>query len=134
MIADIAAWPTWNPAVRHAMFSDELEVGARFRFSSEFGSMRCSLLAVDAPRTLAWTGRLLTLRQRRLWRIEPRGQTCHVIADASTHGLGARLFKRRLSRRLQGELDALVQLLRLEAETRSAEIIEDAARRTTEHG
>ena len=134
VIADIAAWPTWNPAVRHAVFTADLEVGARFRFSREFGWMRGTLVEVDAPRTLAWSGRVLTLGQRQIWRIAPRGDECRVTTDASMHGLAARLFRRRLSRRLQGELDALVRLLKLEAETRSIEAIEAAARRSAEHG
>jgi hypothetical protein len=137
VIADIAAWPTWNPAVREALFTDDLEVGARFRYASEFGSMRCTLREVDAPRTLAWSGRVMLIGQQQAWRIEARGNTCHVTTVASMRGLGARFFKGRLGRRLQGELDALVQLLKLEAETRtaeSAESAEDAARGPKDHG
>lgn len=134
VVADIAAWPTWNPAVRHAVFTADLEVGARFRFSRELGSMRGRLVEVDAPRTLAWSGRVLTIGQRQIWRIDPRGHGCHVTTAAAMHGLGARLFKGRLNRRLQGELDALVRLLKLEAETRSIEAIADAARRPDVHG
>lgn len=96
--------------------------------------MRGRLTQVDAPRTLAWSGRVLTIGQQQIWRIEPRGDACHVETDASMHGLAARLFKGRLTRRLQGELDALVQLLKLEAETRSIEAIADAARRPDGHG
>jgi hypothetical protein len=43
-------------------------------------------------------------------------------------GLSARLFDARLRQRLQGELDALVQLLKLEAEARAMETREEAAR------
>jgi len=44
-----------------------------------------------------------------------------VSVHAEMTGLGSWLFKRRLAERLQRVLDALVQLLRLEAETRAAE-------------
>jgi len=130
VIADIASWPTWNPAVREAVFEAELETGARFRFSTAFGSMKCRLTEVDAPHTLSWQGRLMAMRQRQTWRIEPRqeGEGTHVTTDATMTGLSARLFRVRLNERLQGELDALVHLLKLEAEVRSTEEREDEER------
>jgi hypothetical protein len=121
VIADIASWPTWNPAVREAVVQDELEVGARFRFSTPFGRLTCRVTQVDAPRTLAWTGRVLTVAQRQVWQVDGRPAGAHVVTEATMTGPGARLFKRRLNERLQGEVDAAVQLLKLEAEARSAE-------------
>ncbi len=120
VIADIASWPTWNPGVREATFTAELEVGARFRYATPFGSIACRLTQVDAPHSLAWEGRLLTLRQRQSWRVAAGATGSRVRTDASMSGLGARLFRRRLNERLQGELDALVSLLKLEAEVRYA--------------
>jgi len=127
VIADIGAWPTWNPAVREAVFDGELEAGARFRFSTAFGSIKCRLSEVDAPRTLAWNGRLLSVRERQTWRLEPNALGTHVTIESSLSGIGARLFRRRLQERLDGELDATVQLLKLEAEVRSTEEHELAA-------
>ena len=128
VIADIGAWPTWNPAVREAVFGGELEAGARFRFSTAFGSIKCRLSEVDAPRTLAWTGRLLSVRERQAWQLAPNATGTHVSIESSLSGIGARLFRRRLQERLDGELDATVQLLKLEAEVRSTEDRELAAR------
>ena len=128
VLADIASWPTWNPAVREAVFDSDIEVGARFRFSTVFGSMRCRLTVVDAPRALAWKGRLLTMGQQQTWRLEPHPGGTYVRTTAEMTGLGAHLFKGRLTERLQGELDALLQLLKLEAEVRTTEEREDAAR------
>ncbi len=128
VIADIASWPTWNPAVREAILDGELEVGSRFRYATVFGSMTCRLTDVDAPHSLAWGGRLLTMSQRQLWRIDQGSDRSHVRTEASMSGLGARLFKGRLSERLQAELDATVQLLKLEAEVRSTQSREGAGR------
>lgn len=128
VIADIASWPTWNPAVREAIFEAELEAGAKFRFSSPFGSMKCRLTVVAAPRHLAWKGRILAMGHRQAWWIETRPGGTHVSTDASMGGIGARLFKRRLNERLRGEVDALVRLLKLEAEARSTEMREDVAK------
>ncbi len=120
VIADIASWPTWNPGVREATVTAELEVGARFRYATPFGSIACRVTQVDAPHALASEGRLLTMRRRQSWHVSSRETGSHVLADASMSGLGARLFRRRLDARLQAELDALVRLLKLEAEARHA--------------
>jgi hypothetical protein len=127
VLADINAWATRNPAIRAADLTDDLEVGCSFRYATTFGALRCRLRQVDAPRTLAWSGRLLTLIERQAWSIEPTEPGCHVDGDASLSGIGSRLFRARLASRLQADLGAMVQLLRLEAETRRAESIEHAA-------
>ena len=88
----------------------------------------------DAPRRLAWKGRVLTLTERQVFRIDPVPLGTHLTLDATINGLGAHLFKRRLNERLQGQLDALVRLLKLEAEARAieeqdaAEVAEKVAR------
>ena len=128
VLADIDSWPTWNPAVHQAVLDGRMEVGGHFRFSTPSGSMACRLTEVDAPRALAWTSRLLTVRQRHAWRIEPRSHGVHVVADATMSGLSPRLLRARMRQRLQGELDALVQLLKLEAETRATEERDDDPR------
>jgi len=119
VLADIEGWPTWNPALRHAVSEGDLEVSTRFRYATGLGTMSCILRQVDAPHWLAWSGRSLTIGHQQAWHIEPRDRGCHITADASTTGLTARVLKGRVIRRLQGELDAWTQLLKLEAETRS---------------
>lgn len=133
MLANIDAWSTWNPAIREAVLKDELETGRPFRYATAFGSLRCKLRHVDAPRSLAWSGRLLTLTERQAWSIEPMGGGCRVRGEASLSGMGAWLFKSRLEERLQADLGSIVQLLKLEAETRRSEetgntVVEDSVR------
>ena len=72
VLADVASWPTWNPAIRHAVRDEELEVGTRFRFSTEIGTLKCRVTEVDAPNLLSWKGRVLLLGERQTWRLEPR--------------------------------------------------------------
>ena len=121
VLADIDAWSTWNPAVRQSALKDELEAGRSFRYATAFGSLRCKLRAVDAPRSLAWSGRLLTITERQAWTIEPSADGCHVHSQASLSGIGAWLFKSRLETRLKADLEAVVMLLKLEAESRVTE-------------
>ena len=126
VLADVASWPTWNPAIRHAVCGEELEVGTKFRFSTEIGTISCRFTELDAPSRLAWKGRVLAFGERQTWLLEPTDAGTHVAVRAEMTGLGARIFRKRLDERLQNVLDALVELLRLEAETRAAEERDDA--------
>lgn len=132
VLADIASWPTWNPAIRYAICGEALEVGTRFRFATEMGTLKCHVTAVDAPRSFSWSGRVLVFGERQAWLLEPASdgtESTHISVHAQMTGLGARLLHRRLEERLQRVLDALVQLIRLEAEVRSAEALEEVERR-----
>ena len=128
VLADIDAWATWNPAVRESSLNDELEVGARFRYATALGSMRCRLVSIDAPSRLAWSTRVLTMGHQQVFELDGSVDACHVAGEATLSGPGAWLFKSRLDERLRADLDATLQLLRLEAETRAAEELEDEAR------
>jgi uncharacterized protein YndB with AHSA1/START domain len=122
VLADIDGWPVWNPAILEATLHDDLEVGRRFRYATTFGAMRCRLREVDGPRALAWSSRMLTMAHRQTWTIRPVPGGCEVTTRASLSGIGAWLFKARLDPRLQGELAAVVQLLKLETEARISEV------------
>lgn len=130
VLADIGSWPTWNPAVRYAVCDTEhqLEAGTGFRFSTELGTLKCRITEVDAPRLLSWKARVLLLGERVTWRLEPTEQGTHVEVEAQMTGPISRLFRRRLDARLQRVMDSLVQLLRLEAEARTADERAEAAR------
>lgn len=121
VLADIDGWPVWNPAILESSLHDDLEVGRRFRYVTTFGAMRCRLREVDAPRVLAWSSRLLTVSNRQTWAIQPVDNGCRVTTRASLSGMSAWLFRARFDARLQAELAAVVQLLKLETEARIAE-------------
>jgi uncharacterized protein YndB with AHSA1/START domain len=130
VLADIGAWPTWNPAVRQTVCDADLvvEVGSTFRFSNEMGTLKCRVVEADAPHRFAWQGRVLAIIERQRWRLVPGEDGTQATVEAEMSGLATRFFRRRLDDRLRSELDALVRLLQLEAESRSAEGIDDAAR------
>ena len=130
IIADIAAWPTWDPSMRHATLDADLESGAAFRYVSALGAIKCRLIRVEAPRELAWRGRLLATTMQQTFRIDPTPSGCRVSVDATLSGVLARILRRRLQARVQAELDSVVRLLRLEAEVRAAEGGEVADSRT----
>jgi len=121
LLADVAAWPMWNPAIRESVRDRDLEVGSRFRFSTEIGTLKCRFTVVDSPRALSWKGRVLALGERQTWTLEPTELGTHVTVQAEMTGPVSRLFKRRLNERLHGVVTSVLQLLRLEAEVRTAE-------------
>jgi uncharacterized protein YndB with AHSA1/START domain len=127
VLADIAAWPTWNPAVRHTVCDPDLvvEVGSPFRFANEMGTLKCRVIEADAPHRFAWQGRVLASIERQRWRLVPHEDGTQATVEAEIGGIASRFFRRRRDERLRSELDALVRLLQLEAETRSAEGIDD---------
>lgn len=120
VLADIEGWPSWNPAIRDAVVDGALEMATHFRFATGPGTMSCRLLQVDAPGSLAWSGRQMGVGHRQSWRIEPRPEGCLVTIDGSMSGPVARLFKGRLRRQAQRDLDAWLRLLKLEAESRAS--------------
>lgn len=134
ILTDIASWPTWNPAIRQSVRDPELKVGSKFRFSTEIGTLKCRFTAVDSPRAFSWKGRVLVLGERQTWVLEPTDEGTHVSVQAEMTGLASRLLHRRLTERLQGVVDSVLQLLRLEAEVRAAEAEEEAARAAEREG
>ncbi len=128
ILTDVASWPTWNPAIRHAARDEELEVGARFRFSTEIGTLKCRFTSIDSPRSFSWKGRVLVLAEQQAWILESTDNGTHVTVLAEMTGPVSRLMKRRLTERLQSVILSVTQLLRLEAEVRTTDAAEEAAR------
>ena len=130
ILADVASWPTWNPAIRQSVRDEDFEVGSRFRFSTEIGTLKCRVTAVDSPRSLSWKGRVLALGERQTWHLETTDIGTHVTVHAEMTGLASRLLRRPLTKRLQAVVDSVLQLLRLEAEVRTTEAEEEVPWRT----
>lgn len=118
MLAQIDEWPSWNPAVRDAALEGPLEQGTTFRWAAGASVNASVLTVVDAPRSLAWRGRSMGIRHEQIWRIEARGEGCHVSTSQSLRGLLARVAAARLRQRAQTSLDTWIRLLKLEAEAR----------------
>jgi len=128
ILTDVASWPTWNPAIRHATRDEQFEVGSRFRFSTEIGTLKCRATALDSPRSFSWKGRVLVLGERQTWTLDTTETDTHVAVHAEMTGLASRLLKGRLTERMQAVVDSVLDLLRLESEVRTVEAKEDAAR------
>ena len=128
ILVDVGSWPTWNPAIRQSVRDEVFEVGSKFRFSTEIGTLKCRVTAVDSPRSLSWKGRVLVLGERQTWTLESTETGTHVAVHAEMTGLASWLLRRRLTERLQAVVESVLRLMCLEAEVRTEEAREDAAR------
>ena len=134
ILTDIAAWPTWNPAIRESVRDERFEVGTRFRFSIEMGTLKCKVTATDPPRSFSWKGRVLVLGERQTWQLDPTESGTHVSVVAEMTGPASWLLRRRLTERLQTVVVSVLDLLRLEAEVRTVEAQEEAAKAAEDEG
>jgi uncharacterized protein YndB with AHSA1/START domain len=127
IVTDVAAWPTWNPAIRESFRDPEFKVGTRFRFSTEIGTLKCRFTAIDGPASFSWKGRVLAIGERQTWWLVPTDTGTHVAVHAEMTGPVAWFLRRRLTKRLEAVVVSVLQLLRLEAEVRTAEAEIDPA-------
>ena len=118
VLAQIEAWPSWNPGVRFAELFDELEVGTAFQWAEGQSTNSCVLTTVDAPRVLVWRGQSMGIGHKRSWRLENRPGGSRVRVEQSMKGMIARIASGRLQQGLQRELDTWVHLLKVEVEAR----------------
>lgn len=75
---------------------------------------------IDTPRTIGWSGQTLRLPAIHVYRIEPCADGSLVRTTESWDGLLAVLFKKALTRYLQRSLDAGLEYLKVESESRTA--------------
>lgn len=134
ILVDIGSWPMWNPAIRQSVRDRDLEVGSKFRFSTEIGTLKCKVTVLDSSGSFSWKGRVLALGERQTWQLRPTDTGTHVMVQAEMTGPVAHLFRQRLTERLQRVVDSVLQLLRLEAEVRTTEAAEVAARTVVAEG
>ena len=120
ILADIEAWPDWNPAIREVSLDGPVAVGTDFRWAIGAGTLTSRLRVVAPPTHFAWKGSFMTLRHDQAWLLEPQPDGCRVDVRSRISGPLARLLSRRLGRDRQADLDAWIELLRLEAEERAA--------------
>lgn len=106
LLADIRAWPSWNPDVKEVSLEGEIAEGTVFRWKAGPGTITSTLRLVDRPRGLGWTGRTFGIDAVHVWRFEQHGETTVVSMEESFEGLTARLFRRRL----QGQLDTTTRV------------------------
>ncbi len=123
VMADISGWPTWNPDIRAASAHGPVQPGTRFSWKSGPGTIRSTFQVVERPAELSWTGRTMGIPAIHVYLLRASDQQpghTTVRLEESWSGLLARLFRRPLTRTLQGAIDTGLTRLKAEAERRAA--------------
>jgi hypothetical protein len=119
VLTAIAEWPSWNPDVKSVSIAGPAVEGASFRWKAGPGTIRSTIVQVDRPRLIAWTGTTLGITAIHVWRLEQLDGRTLVRTDESYDGLVARLLRRSLQRTLDKALADGAAYLKAEAEKTS---------------
>lgn len=112
LLARIEEWPSWNPDVKRAELDGDLEPGSVFRWKAGPSTITSTLTVVDAPHSIAWTGKTLGIRASHSWHLEGQGPNTIVRTEESYDGLVARVFSGPLQTTLEKALDTALDGLR----------------------
>jgi hypothetical protein len=111
VLADIERWPAWNRAVRSVSIEGEVATGTEFAWRAGPGTIHSTLLQVERPSFIAWSGRTLGLSAIHVFALEANGERTTVRTEESYTGLVARLLRVPLQRSLSRALaEGLVDL------------------------
>ena len=119
VLADLAAWPTWNRDVRSVTLEGPVEPGTVFRWKSGPASLVSTLQVVDEPREIAWTGVTMRIHAVHVFRLSPSDGGTSVRSEESWRGLIPTLFRGYSRRTLRSGIESVLAALKLEAERRA---------------
>jgi hypothetical protein len=120
VIADLSAWPTWNPDVRSMALEGAVEPGSTFRWKSGSTSLVSTLHVVDAPHEIAWTGVTMGIHAIHVFRFELLDGGTRAWSAESFRGLIPSVLRSYSHKVLQRGIDSMLRSLKFEAERRAA--------------
>ena len=116
ILADIEAWPSWNPDVKKACLKGELEEGTQFQWKTKVGKITSLLQKVEPPHLLAWTGRIMGINAIHVWKIESKDGKTVVVTEESWEGALSRVMSGRMQTMLEESINSGLQYLKSESE------------------
>ena len=119
LMAAIDRWPDWNPDIKAASLQGELAQGSKFSWKAGPGTINSTILQLQRPQIIAWTGSTLGIKAIHVWRLESIGEKTRVITEESWEGLLPRLLARQMKRMLQRSINSGLLHLKAEAERRA---------------
>jgi hypothetical protein len=120
VMADLPAWPAWNPDVKSMSFEGPLEPGAVFRWKSGSASLVSTLKSVDAPREIGWTGVSMGIHAVHVFHFEPSDGGTRARSAESFRGFIPSVLKKYSRKVLQRGIDGILGSLKTEAERRTS--------------
>jgi uncharacterized protein YndB with AHSA1/START domain len=116
ILTAIERWPAWNPDVKAASLDGPAVEGATFRWKAGPSTINSTVVRLDAPRLIAWTGRTLGIRAVHVWRLQSKNGRTLARTEESYEGFVARILRRPLQKMLDRTLTDGVHHLKVEAE------------------
>jgi hypothetical protein len=116
VLADIENWPNWNPDVKSVSLEGDLVPGTKFKWKTEAGTITSTLQQVDPPETMAWNGKIMTIKAVHVYKLELKDGKILVSTAESWEGLLARTLRGNMQKSLQKSLDAGLQYLKVAVE------------------
>lgn len=115
-LVDVERWPQWNPGVKSVSLDGPLVETATFRWKAGMSTITSTVVRLDSPYLIAWTGKTLGIRAFHVWRLEPIDVRTLVRTEESYEGPVARILRRPLQKILERTLADGVRHLKAEAE------------------
>jgi uncharacterized protein YndB with AHSA1/START domain len=109
-------WPSWNADVKSMTAPGAVAPGSVFRWKAGPGTITSTILRVERPRLIAWTGKTLGIDAIHFWHLEPQDGGTLVRTEESYDGLVARLLRRTLQKTLDRALADGLGYLKREVE------------------
>jgi len=116
IIVAVSRWPAWNPDVRATFIEGNLQAGTSFSWKAGPGTIRSTVLQMEEPHRLLWSGTTLGIKAIHLWQIERRGEKTIVRSEESWEGLLPRILRATMQRMLSRSIQQGLIHLKREAE------------------
>jgi len=116
IIVAVERWPAWNPDVRATFIEGNLQAGKSFSWKAGPGTIRSTVLQMQKPKELVWSGTTLGIRAIHLWQIERRGEKTTVRSEESWEGLLPAILRGAMRRMLLRSIQQGLIYLKKEAE------------------
>ena len=116
LLTEVEAWPQWNNAVESAKLEGPFIAGSVFRWRAQGFTVMSTLMTVDAPHRIVWTGEAFGTQARHKWEIVPTEQGVIVRTSETFDGWLPRLMPQTMQKKLDETLPAWLAALKLEAE------------------
>lgn len=118
LLTAVEAWLQWYRAVESAKLDGPFRAGSVFRWKSQGFTVTSTLVTVDAPYRIVWSGEAFGTQARHEWEIVPTEQEVVVKTSETFDGWLPRLIPQTMQKKLDQTLSAWLEALKLEAERR----------------
>jgi hypothetical protein len=119
VLADLSAWPSWNPDVKTMTVDGPVEAGTTFRWKAGSASLTSTLRSVDPPREIGWTGTTMGIKAVHVFTLEPSDGGTRASSAESFRGLIPSIFTGYSRKVIQRGIDDILARLKVEAERRA---------------